>query len=184
MSIFRGFIALEITPSSVIKELEKDIEKSGADVKLVEPHNIHITLKFLGDTQERYIDDIECVIKKAATGLKPFFIILKGTGVFPNEQYIKVIWIGIEDNNILGSLAQTIDNGVADLGFQKDKRGFSPHLTIGRVRTSKNKQQMMNVIEHYCSVEFGKQEISSIYLKKSELTPKGPLYTTLREIPL
>jgi 2'-5' RNA ligase len=184
MSTFRGFIALEITPSSVMTEFEKEIEKSGADVKLVEPHNIHITLKFLGDTQERYIWDIEGIIRDAVRGLKPFSIKLKGTGVFPNENYVKVVWIGIEEGNIIGTLAQTIDNGVAGLGFKKENRGFSPHLTIGRVRTAKNKQQMMKVIEKYRMVEFSVQEVASIHLKKSELTPKGPLYTSIREIKL
>jgi 2'-5' RNA ligase len=83
---------------------------------------------------------------------------------------------------MMGTIAQTIDDGVAGLGFKKENRRFSPHLTIGRVRTAKNKQQMMKVIEKYRTVEFSVQEIASIHLKKSELTLKGPVYTSIKEI--
>lgn len=184
MVLFRGFIAIEIKTALKILEFENEIKKSGADVKLVEPHNIHITLKFLGDTEEKQIDEIEHVIKDVAKNNKPFPITLKGTGVFPNENYLKVVWIGIIDNGVIETIARPIDEQLSHLGFMRENRGFSPHLTIGRVKTARNKQQLLQTIHKYRDVEFNTEEVRSITLKKSDLTPQGPLYTTLREVPV
>ena len=182
MSIFRGFIAIDISSTPQIITYEEEIGKSGADVKLVEPENIHITLKFLGDTDEKYMDPIEQAMKESVKGIKPFSIQLRGTGVFPNQKYIKVLWIGIIDNGQIEPIARSIDNSLATLGFKKEARGFSPHLTIGRVKTAKNKEKLLTVMQQYQGEEFTVQEIQSIVLKKSELTPKGPIYSTIREV--
>jgi RNA 2',3'-cyclic 3'-phosphodiesterase len=182
MSTFRGFISIDIKATPQIIMFEKEMAKTGADVKLVEPGNIHITVKFLGDTNENYIDAIEQSIKESVPTVKPFPITLKGTGVFPNQNYMKVIWIGITDDGKIETIARAIDEKLERLGFKKENRGFSPHLTVGRVKTARNKDQLLKIIENYQTVEFTIQNIQSITLKKSELTPKGPIYTTLREV--
>jgi len=184
MTLFRGFIAIDITATPQILILENEIEKTGADVKLVEPENIHITLKFLGDTEEKFIEAIEQSMKEAVKAIKPFPITLRGTGVFPNKNYMKVIWVGILDNDQIKPIAQQIDTRLASLGFKKEARGFSPHLTIGRVKTSRNKEKLLQILEHHQNEEFTVQEVQAIVLKKSELTQKGPIYTTLREVHL
>ena len=184
MATFRGFIAIDIGASSKLIQLENEIDKTGANVKLVEPKNIHITLKFLGDTDESLIDEIETIMKNAVEGIDPFNIQLKGTGVFPNQNYIKVVWIGIDKGEQIGDIARKIDESLSKLGFEKEKRGFSSHLTIARVRSAKNKEQLVKIIEKYNDVEFADIKVDSITLKKSELTPQGPIYTTLKEIPL
>jgi len=184
MSTFRGFIAIDIKATPQIITFEKEIAKTGADVKLVEPGNIHITVKFLGDTDENHIDAIEQSMKESVLPIKPFPITLKGTGVFPNQNYMKVLWIGITDEGNIETIARVIDEKLEPLGFKKENRGFSPHLTVGRVKTARNKDQLIKVIENYKTVEFTIQKVQSITLKKSELTPKGPIYTTLREVPL
>jgi 2'-5' RNA ligase len=184
MSTFRGFIAIDIKATPQITTFEKEIAKTGADVKLVEPGNIHITVKFLGDTDENHIDAIEQSMKESVLAIKPFPITLKGTGVFPNQNYMKVLWIGITDEGNMKTIVHAIDEKLAPLGFKKENRGFSPHLTVGRVKTARNKDQLLKVIENYKAVEFTIQKVQSITLKKSELTPKGPIYTTLREVPL
>jgi 2'-5' RNA ligase len=182
MSTFRGFIAIDIKATPQIITFEKEIAKTGADVKLVEPGNIHITVKFLGDTDENHIDAIEQSIKESVLAIKPFSIILKGTGVFPNQNYMKVIWIGITDEGNIETIARAIDEKLEPLGFKKENRGFSPHLTVGRVKTARNKDQLLKVIGNYKTVEFTIQNVQLITLKKSELTPKGPIYTTIREV--
>jgi 2'-5' RNA ligase len=181
---FRVFIAVDIPVFPKILEFEKDIRNSGADVKLVEPENIHITLKFLGDTEEELIDKIEEVIKESCENIKPFNINLKSSGVFPNQNYIKVVWIGIENNENLGKISSSIDEGTSKFGFEKEKRKFSAHLTIGRAKSAKNKDRLLQIINKYRDVEFGNIDVKSIELKKSELTPKGPIYTTLKEVKL
>jgi len=184
MTKFRGFIAIDVNTTPNILNLLKDITNSNADVKLVEPQNIHITLKFLGDVEKDNIDDIEQIMKDSVKEIEPFTIKLNGTGVFPNQNYIRVIWIGIKDAEIIETISRSIDERLSQLGFKREKRGFSAHLTIGRVKTAKNKQLLLKAIEDYKDSEFSTQEINSIKLKKSDLTPKGPIYTTLREVKL
>lgn len=184
MATFRGFIAIEIPATPPIIEFEKTIIETGADVKLVEPKNIHLTLKFLGDSDENQIGTIEGIIKESVTNITPFPITLKGTGVFPNEKYLKVIWIGIINGNILEKIANSLDEKLVALGFKKEQHSYSAHLTIGRVRTAKNKERLLTVIKSHNNIEFLQQEIRAVTLKKSDLKPTGPIYTTLREIPL
>ena len=184
MAIFRGFIAIDIDASPKLIAFEKEISQTGADVKLVQPENIHITIKFLGDTNESHTNAIEQAMRASVQQVKPFSITLKGTGVFPNQKYIKVLWIGLTNTTAIETIAKAIDVSLAPLGFPKEQRGFSAHLTVGRLKTARNKDQLLKVIEHYDKEEFSVQEIRSIVLKKSQLTPQGPIYSTLREVHL
>ena len=168
MSMFRGFIAVDINAIPGIIQLLDEIKSSNADVKLVESQNIHITLKFLGDVQKDKINKIEEIIKKSTEGIKPFKIKLNGTGVYPNKNYIRVIWIGIKDTEKLAIIAKNIDQGTSHLGFKKEKRDFSAHLTLGRVKTSKNKEILLKKIENYEDFDFGLQDVNSIKFKKSD----------------
>jgi len=182
MPNFRGFIAIDIEACPKLVEFEREIKKTGADVKLVEPDNVHITLKFLGDTEETLLDEIEKIMNNAVKEISPFNIQLKGTGVFPNQNYIKVVWMGIEHGDPIATIAHEIDGQLSKLGFEKEKREFSPHLTIARVKTSRNKDKLLQIIEKYRDIEFTDMKVDSIKLKKSDLTPKGPIYTTLKEV--
>lgn len=184
MSKFRGFIAIDIEAFPRLVEFENEIKKTGANVKLVEPENVHLTLKFLGDTEESLLDEIERAIIDAVEDIDPFDIQLKSAGVFPNQKYIKVIWIGIEHKGEMMTISNRIDEKLSKLGFKREKRGFSPHLTIARVRTAKNKDKLLQVIEGYKDVEFKDIRVDTIRLKKSDLTPKGPIYTNLIEVKL
>jgi 2'-5' RNA ligase len=181
MSQFRGFIAIDVKACPKLTEFENEIKKAGADIKLVEPENVHITLKFLGDTEEKMVDEIEKAMNDAVKEISSFNIQLKGTGVFPNQNYIKVVWIGIEHGDPIGTIAHEIDEKLSKLGFKKEEREFSHHLTIARVKTSRSKEKLLQVIEKYRDVEFTDMKVDSIKLKKSDLTPKGPIYTTLKE---
>lgn len=182
--MFRGFIAVDIEPTTEIIDLENKLKKTGANIKLVSPENIHITLKFLGDTKEKMVDEIEQIIQKSVDDIKPFDIKLKGLGVFPKPTYIKVIWIGIKQAELLSKIAEKINQGTSQLGFKKDKRGFSPHLTIARMRSAKNKQQLLELIQKYNDLLFSKQRVDTVILKKSELTSKGPIYSDLKKVKL
>jgi len=182
MSQFRGFISIDVGACPKLIEFEKEVKKTGADLKLVEPENVHITLKFLGDTEEALVDEIEKIMNNAVKETKSFNIQLKGAGVFPNQNYIKVVWAGIEHGDPIAVIAQEIDDNLSKLGFKKEERKFSPHLTIARVKTSRNKDKLLQIIEKYRDVEFTDMKVDSIKLKKSDLTPKGPIYTTLKEV--
>jgi 2'-5' RNA ligase len=104
--------------------------------------------------------------------------------VFPNQNYIKVAWMGVENAEPLKEIAENIDTKLKNLGFEKEKRPFSAHLTIARIKSAKNKEKLMQLINKYQNTEFQKIKIDKIILKKSTLTPKGPIYTNLKEITL
>jgi RNA 2',3'-cyclic 3'-phosphodiesterase len=184
MAFIRTFIAVDITSTPVMLEFAEAIRKTGADVKLVEPQNIHITLKFLGDTDEQLLPDLEEIIHDAVTGVKPFTIQLQGTGVFPNRDYLKVLWVGIQAGEEMETIGSRIEEACAELGFKKERRAFSPHLTIGRVRTARNKLQLLEVVDKYKDTLFATEEVKAVVLKRSVLSPKGPTYSTLISVPL
>ena len=184
MGTIRGFIAIDIPSNPKIQNIENEILKTKANVKLVELKNIHITLKFLGDTDETLIDEIETIMNQAIQGIQPFTLTLQHTGVFPNINYVKVVWIGIYDNGSLATITGRLEEHLEHLGFPREKRGFSPHLTIGRVKTADHKEQLLQTIQKYAEEEFGAFTVDKVTLKKSELTPQGPIYTTVREVKL
>jgi len=184
MTHFRGFIAIDIEAFPKTVDFVNEVRNSGANIKAVELKNIHITLKFLGETNENLIDEIEKIIKDSIEGIEPFEIELKGAGVFPNLNYMKVMWIGIEHGEKIGEISKKIDEQVSKLGFEREKRKFSAHLTIARIKSAKNKEKLQQIIEKYREAEFGKMKVESIKIKKSDLTPKGPIYTTLKDVKL
>lgn len=184
MSQFRGFISIDIGSFPKLVQIENEIKNSGAIVKLVEPKNVHITLKFLGDTDEGQMDSIEEIMKDSIDGIEPFNIKLKGAGVFPNQKYIKVLWMGIENWENIRKISRKIDEQISGLGFEKEKREFSAHLTIARVKSAKNKEKLLQIIDKYQDIEFANIKVDAIKLKKSDLTPEGPIYSTLKEVKL
>ncbi len=182
MPNFRGFIAIDIKVSKKIEEIINKLEKSGANLKIVKPEKMHITLKFLGDTDEKHIDKIKEIIEKSVENVDPFEIELKSTGAFPNENYIKVLWIGIEKSQLIAEIAKKIDAKLSKIGFKKEKRKFSPHITIARIKSGRNKDEILQILNKFKDETLLKMKVEKIKLKKSELTPKGPIYTTLKEI--
>ena len=181
---FRGFIAIDIDVNKNLVEFASEIKKTQADLKLVEPENIHITIKFLGDTDEEKIEEIKEIIKNSVEEIEPFEIKLKGSGVFPNKNYMKVLWIGIEKVEKIMEIAKKINNQLTKIGFEPEKRDFSAHLTIARIKSPRNKDKLIGIIEKYKEFEFESINVDSIKLKKSDLTPKGPIYTTLVDVKL
>ena len=184
MTTFRGFIAIDVEPTKAIEEFLWAIRESQADVKVVEPENIHVTLRFLGDVEMSQLDGITKMIDKAVTDAEPFDIKLIGSGVFPNRSYVRVVWIGLDVEPVLEQIVERLEKGLLELGFKPDRRKFSPHLTIGRVRTAWKKEELMKVVDAFHDREFGVKHVTSIRLMQSELTKEGPIYTMLHEASL
>ncbi len=170
----RCFIAIDIPYFESIRRLQSDID---GRVKLVEDENIHITLKFLGEISSEKVNEIAKIVKNCAT--KKYKLTLKGVGFFPNERYVRVIWIGIKDNGETSNLMKCIDNALSKLGFKKE-REYVPHLTVAR---AKGKVRIKN-IEDFKNLEFGEVSVDKIKIKKSTLTDKGPIYEDLAVITL
>jgi len=113
---------------------------------------------------------------------QPFTMKLRGTGVFPNENYIKVLWVGIEHAEPLKPIVRTLNERLGSVGFLKDTKPFSAHLTIGRMKSSRGKEEILDILHHFSSIQFAEIFVESIKLKQSILTPNGPIYSTKKEI--
>ena len=112
----------------------------------------------------------------------PFNIRIEGLGVFPNLKYPRIVWVGItEGGDELRKVFSKIELGMRKLGFPRNHKGFSPHLTIARVRSGRNKVELVKCISENVNHEFGVIRAECLRLKRSNLTPKGPIYSTLKE---
>ena len=182
--MIRSFIAFDIDNKSVLRKLSEVQDKlvnTGADLKLVKPQNIHITMRFLGDISPTMVDAIHEEMEKVS--FTPFDVELKGIGVFPNIKYLRVVWAGIQKGaDELRKVFDQLEPRFRKLGFRPDPKGFSPHLTIARVRTGRNKAELIRCVEELADYEFGVLRAACLRLKKSVLTPKGPVYSTLKEV--
>ncbi len=182
----RSFIAIKL-PDDIrraVAELIDELRKTEADVKWVPADKIHITLTFLGNTDDSLIPKIKDRISKKLSHFNAFYIKIVGVGCFPSEKRPRVLWVGIEISDALRSIQKDIDTEAAELGFALEERPFSPHLTIGRVRSQKGIAELSGTFAKFRSSDFGTVEVKSIQVMKSELKPAGAEYTSIAEIPL
>ena len=166
---------------SRIGQAQKLVVETGADVKLVDPQNIHVTMRFLGDISSAMVEKVYEAMKNV--NFTPFAIQIRGLGVFPSISYPRVVWAGMAEGvDQLRSIFDQLEPQLRVLGFPKDAYGFSPHLTIARVRTARNKQILAELVTKRGDFEFGSIKADCLRLKKSQLSPKGPTYSTLKEV--
>ena len=179
----RSFIAFDLESNTVLKrltEMQRLLVKTGADLKLVEPENIHVTMRFLGNITPSMVEQIYAEMQKVQ--FIPFDIRIQGVGAFPDVRYPRVCWTGItEGADQLRGIFSQLEPKLQGLGFAADPKGFSPHLTTARVRSGRNKIELAKFIEENVKFDFGAIRANCLRLKKSDLTPKGPVYSTLKE---
>jgi 2'-5' RNA ligase len=182
--MIRSFIAFDLDSDFVRKkltEIQTLLVKTAADLRVVEPQNIHVTMRFLGDVRTDNIEKIYEAMKKAM--FVPFGVRIQGIGAFPDVRYPRVVWAGITHGaNDLRSISSQLEPHLTALGFAPEPKGFSPHLTIARVRDGRNKEELAKFINERKDFDFGSIMATCLRLKKSDLTPKGPVYSTLKEI--
>ena len=161
MPEIRAFLAIDLDEDlkPKINKIIKSFKEIDANIKYVDLANLHFTLKFFGDIDVEGID----------------LLSQKISNVVPNNNHIKVIWVGLEGDEILKSLHDKLDVEFKKLGFEADKK-FSSHLTIGRMKSAKNKNKVKSQIESFSEVEIGEMSVDKIVLKKSTLKPSGPIY--------
>jgi 2'-5' RNA ligase len=177
--MIRTFIAVEL-PEKIVPEIEHIgslIKMPG--IKLVEPGLVHITLKFLGDIHEDKVEHIASALSEIKC--KPFEAGIKGIGVFPKPSYVRVIWLG--GYGEFDTLHREVERVLSPFRFEK-KGDFTPHATLARVKQQVNRIELMEKIKDIGDADLGTFSVSSISLKKSTLTPRGPIYETLKKIKL
>lgn len=180
---YRAFIAADIAPNEALVSVLRELAGSRADLKVVRPELLHVTLKFLGDTREELTEQIVSIMRDAVNGVAPFSVQLVGMGAFPSMSNIRVVWVGIEDGRSLGEIAKTLDNSLSSLGFERDRKGFVPHLTLARARSGRNTVNVQEILKRNAATDYGQYLVDRILLKKSVLTPQGPRYSTVTEAP-
>jgi len=171
----RTFVAVEVSNQGVLNSISQVQAELNIKAKPVEIHNMHFTVQFLGEVSEEAVRKISSEL--SSLEFTPFSVSFMGVGVFPKPRSPRVIWIGTNEGaDELEKLAEMIRIKLSQLGFQPDKK-FKPHVTIFRVK--KKIEGISNKLQKFSSCSFGKQVISEVKLKKSELTPNGPIYTDL-----
>jgi len=184
--VLRTFIAVKINPGEKLLSLFEGIQKelSGELIKWAEPGQLHLTLKFLGDTTLRQAKEIETILEEMATQISPFRFRISGLGFFKNQGQPKVLFAGITEWEKIKQLASEIDRQVAFLGFAGELREFRPHLTLGRIKYIKNKSRFYALVEKLKETEFQNVEVDEIVFFQSVLKPHGPVYKSLKTVVL
>jgi 2'-5' RNA ligase len=151
------------------------------DVKWVSPENMHITIKFLGDTPEDLVPEISGRLSGTASSHMPFTIRFRSAGVFPDRRRPRVVWIDMSGTDEIVKLQKEVEESLATLGYNKEKRAFSPHLTIGRVRAPQGSDFLVRGVETLKEKDFGIIQVEKISLMRSDLSPAGAKYMSVGE---
>ncbi|MGD0899665.1 MAG: RNA 2',3'-cyclic phosphodiesterase [Thermoguttaceae bacterium] len=187
-STIRTFIAVE-TSEAVRRravELERKLDAARADVKWVESHNLHLTVRFLGDVAEPNLAEVCEAVRQAVVGLPPFDMEVRSAGAFPNAGRPRTVWLGAREGaEAMVALAAAVEKAMAALGFPKEARRFEPHLTIGRVRGGGAAiAELGRLLRQEAEFDAGRFRVAETVVFSSVLGPKGPTYTALSRAPL
>jgi len=178
----RLFIGIEVSNIPKVYEILESLRRTGADIKLVEHNNLHITLVFIGEIEDSKLR----LVKEALHEVRfnSFKIKLNGVGAFPSINRPKVVWIGITEGfQMLKDIRNSLVKGLRARGIRpEDEKEFVAHLTLGRVKGPQNLLNLIKFINDNMNIDVGEMIVDSIKLYKSTLTPKGPIYDILDEV--
>ncbi len=186
--MLRLFIAASLSPEVVqaLAEAQGQLKRrlAGMPLSWTRPEGIHLTLKFLGDTEPKRVEAITAALRQAAAPHAPFTVTVGGFGCFPNPRRANVLWVGIADpEGRLGRLAASVDRATAALGWEPERRPFTAHLTLARVKREAAAEQQRALGEMLPAISLpavmGTVAIDRIHLIRSELNPQGSIYTPL-----
>ena len=179
----RSFISIDLDDPHVQSQLEEvtsSLQGIGADLKPVARENVHITIKFLGSVDKAKLEAVKRSLGQIQ--FQRFALEVRGTGVFPNMRHIGVVWIGLGEGWAkVEQIYEQTESQLSTLGFPRESRGFSPHVTIARVRTARRQDELANFLQKLSEKDFGVIDVKALRLKQSVLHPSGPTYSTLYE---
>jgi len=189
--MMRIFIAIEIPQNIRVKITEitdyLQSKTSPTAVKWSEYENLHLTIKFIGETKQEKIEEITKVLSQSLAHQAPFSLEIGGLGMYPNNTNPRVIWLGVTGGEPLIAMHNILDQNLARLGIQREGRPFSPHLTIARLRRNTDAASSKTIgrtLSQFRVDSLGLFNIDRVQLFQSVLTPSGPIYTTLFSVPL
>lgn len=181
----RAFIAVNVPVATLQKvgELQADLRdrarQAGLTVGWVPLSGMHVTLKFLAEIPQESVWAVRDVLRNRLAARSGFWLHVKGTGAFPSRQQPRVLWVGLEDGDQLVQLASDVDRWLEELGFEREKRAFQPHLTLGRVKAG-----TADILDGLEAVDFGECSVHEVVLYQSVLRRQGAEYTPLNTTPL
>jgi 2'-5' RNA ligase len=185
--MIRAFLAVDLPASlrAVLSRAQESLKKSGADVKWVPVGNIHITLKFFGNITDVQVADISEAVAAVARGQRPFSLMVTDAGAFPSPKSPRVVWLGVGgDLEIMRDFHRRLEAALAALGFPPEDRPFSPHLTLGRVKSPAGRTALSRSLVNLPPPGAPPFQVQEIILFRSNLTPQGATYLPLKVIPL
>ena len=180
----RSFVSIDLDDSQILSEVGRVIasfQALGGDLKPVERDNIHITLKFLGNIEKARLDQIKTALESVK--FDTFSLEVRGAGAFPNLRRINVIWVGLGEGwSKVQLIYEQTESLLSGLGFPRESRIFSPHVTIARVKSPRRQDEIAQLVTSLQERDFGAFNVEKVRLKQSILSPQGPRYSTLHEV--
>lgn len=184
----RMFVAIDLPNNTkeAIAQLQNKLKASSAEVNWVEPKNIHLTLKFLGEIDKSVLPKITSVIEAVAAKTTQFPAKISSCGAFPKLNFPKIIWLGIASGAVkIKDIARELEDALLGLGVPKEERAFSSHITIGRTKSQQNRDKLIQGLDElgsFLEKEGFEFNVEKITLFRSTLTPNGAIYEVLKEI--
>ncbi len=183
MARLRTFIALDLGPQiqGRIIALQGRLAQTTNEVKWVEADNIHLTLLFLGEVDERGVPDVCKTVAEAATAVGPIALTVEGVGCFPNLRRPRILWVGVgEGSAAVIDLHDRLEEPLFQLGcYRREERQYTPHITLGRLKGDEPTEKLVTVINKHQAWKGGETTIDEVHVMSSELTREGPIYTVL-----
>lgn len=177
-------IALSDPVRSALDKFQTRMRGECDSVRWIPSHQLHLTVKFLGDVPDREVNGVSEALKRATASAAPFEMGVSGCGCFPERGPVRIVWAGtVEETGAMKNCARQVDTELERAGFPRERRPFSPHITMGRVRDDRSGGRLRSAIEG-SSLEGGVDSIGSLTLMSSVLSPKGPTYTAVCKVNL
>lgn len=183
MRVFIG-IDLDEAARADIEKFLKPFKKIGTPIRWTKPENVHLTLKFIGEVPEEKYTRIEQALTTNDFNIGAFDLELVGCGKFGRGSDLNIFWIGAKKNEPIERLYQGIEAVLQKIGIPKEKRAFTPHLTVGRNKKRFNFKPIFELIEEKAATPIAGLRVSAFQVFKSDLYSSGPVYTILKEIPI
>ena len=183
----RAFVAVPVGGAvrGILVRIQEALRRADADVKWVEPHNLHLSVKFLGEIGEDPAARLGELLREEAARWPRLALEYAGVGTFPDHGPPRVVWAGCRgDLEKLAGLARAVERAAEQVGVPRENRPFVAHLTLGRVKSARNERRLRAAIENQRNVPVGKEEVAGLVLYRSTTRPEGPVYDALAEFPL
>jgi len=183
----RLFIAVDVSEEvrAAVAGQAATLREANCDVAWVKPENYHLTLKFLGEAPDGQLNDIRASLDLASAAHAAFELELRGMGCFPTRGAPRVVWVGtLAGRDALAAIAGDVEGTMKELGFARERREFSAHLTIGRVRSSRGAERLHRLLQAEADTGFGRCMVKDLRLYKSTLVPGGSIYELMHSAKL